>query len=201
MDRIGQINRGSILGEKIYELSRLLEVKTIVEIGTWNGMGSTKCIYDAVIGTKKEVWSLECNLIRIGEAKVNLVFLPSSFKIIHGTIVTYQELAPKMNILENDTLKNWLKEDLGWIKTSPYVLDQLPEKIDLYIIDGGEFSGYIEFNKLWKKCKFIVLDDTISNKHTQTRKFILENPDKFKILDDNLKDRNGFLICEVCTIL
>jgi len=194
----GQINRGTILGDKIYGIARQSNVQTIVDIGTWNGMGTTKCVYDAVIGSSKRVWSLECNKIRLEEAKINLGFLPPNFKLIHGTIVTYEELAPKMNNLENDTLKGWLKDDLNWLQNTPMVLDQLPEKIDLCIIDGGEFSGDLEFFKLWKRCKYIVLDDTNAIKHKKTKEFILSNPDKLKILDDNVAHRNGYLICEVC---
>jgi len=123
--------------------------------------------------------------------------LPPSFKLIHGTIVTYEELAPKMQTLENETLKGWLTEDLNWIRNTPYVLDQLPEKIDLCVIDSGEFSGDLEFFKLWQKCHYIVLDDTNAIKHKETKKFILSNPDKFKIIEDNITDRNGYLICEV----
>lgn len=193
----GQINRGSRLGDKIYGICRQSDVKTIVDIGTWNGMGSTKCIYDAVIGTNKQVWSLECNKIRHEEAKINLGFLPPYFKLIHGTIVTYEELAPRMEKLENDTLKGWLKEDLAWLQNTPMVLNQLPEKIDLCVIDSGEFSGDLEFFKLWQKCHYVVLDDTNAIKHKETKKFILANKDKFKILEDNTTGRNGYLICEV----
>ena len=59
----GQINRGSSLGEIIYNICLQVDVKTIVEIGTWNGMGSTKCIYDAISIKSGDylVYTLECN--------------------------------------------------------------------------------------------------------------------------------------------
>jgi len=81
---LGQINRGSKLGEYIFELAKNSEVKTIVDIGTWNGMGSTKCILDGVLNSKftKEVISLECNKLRYEEAKINLGFLPPNFKLL-----------------------------------------------------------------------------------------------------------------------
>lgn len=196
--KIGQINRGSNLGEKIFRLSTQEDVQTIVEIGTWNGMGSTKCIYDAVVGTKKQVWSLECNKLRHEEAKINLGFLPPNFKLIHGTIVTAQELIPILESLDNETLKGWLKEDIAWIRNTPNAMTLLPEKIDLCIIDGGEFSGDIEFFRLWERCKYIILDDTNAIKHRKTKEFILANPDKLELIEDNVVERNGFLICKVC---
>ena len=194
----GQINRGSKLGEIIYNLSRQLDVNNIVEIGAYNGGGSTKCIYDAVIGKlNKYVWSLECNRLRLEEAKINLGFLTSNFKLIHGTIVDYKELLPIMDTLENETLKTWLKEDLDWLRVTPNVLNQLPNKIDLLIIDGGEFSAQKEFDKLWEKSHYIILDDTNAIKNKDVRKFILSKPNKFRIIEDNIVDRNGFLVCEV----
>jgi hypothetical protein len=193
----GQIIRGSKLGEHIYNIARRSDVLTIVDIGTWLGLGSTKCIYDAVIGKpNKYVISLECNRLRHQEAKINLGFLPTNFRLIHGTIIDYIELAPLMNELKDKTLKTWLKDDLDWLTTAPNVFNLLPDKIDLCVIDGGEFSGNREFNKLWKKCKFIVLDDTNAIKHKDTKKFILSKPNTFKIIEDNITERNGFLICE-----
>ena len=195
----GQINRGSNLGERIFELAKKKEVQNIVDIGTWNGLGSTKCILDAVIGTKKEVYSLECNKLRHEEAKVNLGFLPGNFNLIHGTITDSQELMPLLDTT-SDVERGWLEDDINWMRSTPNVMDSLPENIDLCIMDGGEFSGFIEFNKLWKRCKIIVLDDTNKNacvKHCKTREFILENPELFEVIIDDLFDRNGFLICQV----
>ena len=195
----GQINRGSKLGEQIYELSKLPEVKTIVEIGTWNGLGSTKCILDGVLAkkTRTYVYSLECNKLRHEEAKINLGFLPPTFQLIHGTIVSYQELAPTVETLENQTLKGWLNEDLQWLRITPNVMDKLPERIDLLIIDGGEFSGHLEWQKLWDRSTYIILDDTNVIKHLETKKEILSKPETFEIIENNTADRNGFLICKI----
>lgn len=38
----GQINRGSQLGELIFNLVKNKDYKKFLEIGTWNGQGSTK---------------------------------------------------------------------------------------------------------------------------------------------------------------
>ena len=45
-----------------------------------------------------------------------------------------------------------------------------------------------------------MLDDTLALKHIQTRAFILGNPDKFKVIDDNTRERQGYLVCEVLKI-
>ena len=45
----GEINRRSILGDMIYDYASEPNIKTIVDIGTWNGLGTTKCVIDAII--------------------------------------------------------------------------------------------------------------------------------------------------------
>ena len=202
---VGQINRGSLLGEHIFRLSKNPEIKVIVEIGTWNGMGSTKCIYDGIIqGLKKEhlVLSIECNLTRHKEALTNLISL-RNFNLIHGTIVSIDEMeAIKGKFNLTTTSQPWWAEDVTQIKSAPYILDQIPEKIDLLILDGGEFTSHLEFEKLWNRTRFIVLDDTDNTKSVksyESREFILSHPDNFKIIEDNLQDRNGFLVCENIT--
>lgn len=207
-EKQGQINRGSLLGEYIFKFSKDPNINTIVEIGTWNGLGTTKCIYDGIIeGRKKDflVISLECNLARHLEAKQNLLPL-RNFNLIHGTIVTMEEVAPLMQKeIEEIRKLPWLDEESLHLKTTPLVLDQIPEKIDLLILDGGEFSSSLEFEKLYKRARYIILDDTapdlqwIGNhilKNSEVRKYVLAHPEEFKIIEDKPKERNGFLICE-----
>ena len=45
----GQINRGSLAGETLFNLATTPKNKVFVEIGSWNGQGSTKCIMDGLI--------------------------------------------------------------------------------------------------------------------------------------------------------
>lgn len=194
----GQICRGSNLGEKIYNFSKWEEVHTIVEIGTWLGLGSTKCILDGVLdkeSNKTVVYSLECNEERHYQAGINLGKLPENFHLLHGTIIEAKELQQMIGTVKQAIHRQWLVEDIEAVETAPNVFDKLPDRIDLCVMDGGEFSGKLEFEKLWQRCKFIILDDTNSRKHKETKKFILNNPDKFVVIEDNTYERNGFLIC------
>lgn len=195
----GQICRGSSLGEKIYTFSKREDIHTIVEIGTWLGLGSTKCILDGVLSKKTDtmIYSLECNEERHYQAGINLGKLPENFYLVHGTIVSVKELQHIMKTIHQPIHQQWLAEDIEAVETAPNVFDKLPERIDLCVMDGGGFSGMLEFRKLWKRCRFIILDDTNMNKHKETKRFVLNNPDKFNVIEDNILERNGFLICEV----
>ena len=59
MTKSGQINRGSLLGEHIYKICCQCDIRTIFEIGTWNGLGTTKCIRDAIMDSGKEDYITE----------------------------------------------------------------------------------------------------------------------------------------------
>ncbi len=208
----GMINRGSISGEFIYNLTKRPDVKTIVEIGTWNGLGTTKCIYDGIIESNKKdyyVLSLECNLSFHNQAKLNLLPL-KNFELVYGTITKLEEILPKMTTDIERTAASklpWISEEFLHLKNAPYVLDMIPQKIDFLILDGGEFSSYLEFEKLYKRSRFIYLDDTRDDmveehfghilKNSMTRQFVINRPEQFKILEDNQKLGScGWCICE-----
>jgi len=210
---IGQHPKESTLGKAIYQLAKQFDVNTIIDIGTWNGMGTTKCAIDGLLESKKVFYkliSLECNKAIHEEAKNNLVeSLNYNIILLHGTITDYTELEPlQTNLIWGSRIKgqwveqkesipialNWLAQDIEHLKTTPNVLRLIPKVIDLLIIDGGEFSGFLEFQKLWTRCKYIALDDINSYKNYQTRKYIIENPDKFTILLDDIE--NNCFICK-----
>jgi len=203
----GQINRGDPLGEKIFEIASRDDVKNIVDIGTWNGFGTTKCIYDAAVKSKKNVWTLECNKNMYEQARRN--YLPlHNFNFVYGTITEYDDIKHKL-VEEKDAIEHhkWLMDEFLMLKNTPYVYNQLPENIDLLVLDGGEYSSSVEFFKLYKRTKYIALDDTRDDldwnghhhilKNSEVRKFILNNPDKFKVLLDNQRHRNGCMVVKV----
>ena len=200
---IGQINRGSQLGEIIYNFSLLDEVKTIVEIGTWNGMGTTKCIYDAVINKKDKnysVYSLESNLEFYNQAISNIPKL-ENFNIILGRIVEIEQLVDIdqcddkffVPISNKEIMRGWFFDDLKNYSSVKNVIEQMPDKIDLLILDGGEFSSLAEFHTLKDRVTYFVLDDTLLIKNNEVAN-IMRNDDSYEILYDNTSDRNGFLV-------
>ena len=132
----GQINRGTELGEIIYNIVRQEDVINIVEIGTWNGLGSTKCIRDSIIENNKtqyNVISLETNKIMYQSAINNNQPL-INFKIINGTIISVNDFI-KFDEIEDmffneygrDIQINWYNEDINNCKNSLNVFKIIPE--------------------------------------------------------------------------
>ncbi len=201
----GQINRTSVLGDIIYKMCKQDDIKTIVEIGTWNGMGTTKCIYDAIIDSNKEdylVYSLESNKSFYEEAVNNFNSLTKikNFNLILGKIVEPEDMLnidscddKFFSIHNRNTQKEWLKEDIDNCNKVKNVLDILPKNIDLLILDGGEFSTLAEFNKLKDRATYFILDDTTALKNFEVSR-IMRNDSNYKILHDDPNDRYGFLV-------
>lgn len=204
----GQINRGSLFGDFLYNLSSRKDVNNIVEIGTWNGQGSTKCIMDALVlrYDNCKLYSLESNFDMFSQAKKywDDLFIPypmfkSKLELIHGRVIDLVDLFSLGDLKnENDYSPEWeiwLSQDISSIESCKNTLSLLPDKIDLLLLDGGEFSTLSEFNKLSFRSRIIACDDTRALKCREIRKILFDDKN-FKCLVDNIEDRNGFCIFE-----
>lgn len=196
----GQIISGSNLGKWIENLSSNEdEVNTIIEVGTWYGMGSTLCIVNGLNKRKKPLlngYSFEIDYMRYVYAFNKLNPLPENFYIVHGSVISEKEL----NKIKPENIEQelWLTRDKQNIKSCKYFSSKtLPHKIDLLILDGGAFTGLLEFETFKDHSKYIILDDTMVKKHRKTREYIMSGKaGKFDILDDNKVDRHGYLVCK-----
>ncbi len=205
----GQINRGSALGELIYKLAKREDVTNIVEIGTWNGLGSTMCVADAIKGTNKRFITIEMYDDMVKQARNHLSKLTGNITLLHGTIIDKSDLTwidleqieemvskgtapPEIHI---EHAKQWLKKDIEQIERSQNVLTLLPDSIDMLILDGGEYTTYPEYLKLKDRSRIFVLDDTKLLKCKRIRQELISEKD-FKVIIDDDKDRNGYCIIE-----
>jgi hypothetical protein len=202
----GQLNRDTFLGEKIYRLSRIKDFRNFVEIGTWNGQGSTKCFMDALLFRHDDsrLYSLESNepfhemAKKYWRAVLSTPRGKEKLSLIYGRIIEISELLPcdKISREKNETpadYSRWRKEDILDYGTSPNVIDRLPDRIDVLLLDGGEFSTYAEFQKLKGKTSVILLDDTKSMKCKRVREELLQDV-TWRIVYDLPEEKNGSCI-------
>jgi hypothetical protein len=201
---VGQVNRGSKLDEIIYNLCLQDDIKNIVEIGTWNGMGTTKCIYDAISEKKGEylVYSLECNTEFHNIALINYKNLPklNNFNMILGTIISPEDNKDPINNYDDiffnqcsrDIQNSWYIQDLENCKKVPNILSIIPDSIDLLILDGGEFSSFAEYQKLKDRTRYFILDDVNTIKNNEVA-ILMRKDTNYQIIHDS-DDRNGFLV-------
>lgn len=198
-------NKGQISNDKlssiIYQLSSNRNIKTYLEIGTWNGLGSTKAFVD---GFKKRTddyifYSLECNKDKSLFAK-NLYKNNNKINILNEIIWNeipdnFYKIFPQC--LSNKKYKQWNDVDIINMKKCNKFLDRidLPKIFDVILLDGGEFTTYHEFQLLKDRCRLLLLDDTNTDKCKLIVKEIKENK-QWKILKEDINERNGFLIAQ-----
>lgn len=188
----GQILENSERCSLIKKTIQNYSPETIVEIGTWKGLGSTLCILNS-IPTNSDFLSIESNLMFYNIAKNNLQDYSHKVKLIHGTIVDESEVlsfTEKLNL--DQTKKNWLLEDIANIKICSNVLEQIPKKIDILLLDGGEFSTYLEWIKLKERVTIIMLDDIKELKTNQIFDEISRDTSYMRLELTN--EGNGFAI-------
>jgi hypothetical protein len=195
----GQILRGTHFGDLIYEIVNKKNVTNIVEIGTWYGLGSTKCVIDGIINSedKKNFITIEMYDEMCEVAKNNLKEYSNYFELLKGTILKPEDI----NWFNFDDLdqsiyqRAWYDSDLNLLKISENVLDKIFDKIDFLILDGGEFTTYPEWQILKDRTSIVALDDTNVLKCGKIREELLNNPN-YKIITDVNSDRNGYSIFE-----
>jgi hypothetical protein len=199
-NNVGQINLDQNLGKLIYEYSSNDNLTNFLEIGTWNGLGSTKCFIEGFKNrkTKFNFYSLECNTDKYEFAK-------KLYKNIENVHILNEVILNEMPndiyetfpiLLTNKELKYWNDIDFENMKNKNLFLNRqdIPNFYDVILLDGGEFTTLYEFNKLKDKCKFLFLDDINVYK---CKKIVeeIKSSNNWKILME-ANERNGVLVCE-----
>jgi len=197
----GQINDGDF-ANRINEFAKDLNNTTFLEIGTWNGLGSTKQFVDELIMRHDdyEFYSLECNSEKCNSARNLYVNLDKVF-VLNEVIYNedpknFYEIFPQC---QTDVMfKKWHEVDMENMKRCKLFLerDNLPEIFDVVLLDGGEFTTYFDFQELKDKCKYLLLDDINVAKCTKIVEEIKSQPEKWEIIEENITIRNGFIICK-----
>ena len=195
---IGQINLSSNFGKKLHDLAKDTLNKTFVEIGTWNGLGSTMCIYSG-LKLRTDDWlfySFETNTDKLTFAKnyykdTKIIF---SNDTVLQKIPEIKDIENILNITIQDEQLKWLYTDNENMKKSNYFFSSNNlDKIDVLLLDGSEFYTYFEYLELRNKTKILCLDDINSIKCNRIyNELLLDN--NWKLLEEDKNDRNGYAI-------
>jgi hypothetical protein len=201
-NQIGQITLDSIIGKHLYHYAKSTKYNSYLEIGTWNGLGSTKCFVEGFNNRQDSLYtfySLECNTDKYLVAK-------DLYKNIENINILNEVLLNNMpsdiynifpELLENKDYNYWNNIDFQNMENKNLFLNRqnLPEIFDIILLDGGEFTTWYEYNLIKDKCKILILDDTNTSKCKKIKEEIIQNKDIWKIII-NSNERNGILIAE-----
>ena len=176
--------------------------KTFLEIGTWNGLGSTKSFANGFArrhnGEDYLFYSLECNADKCADAAKLYAANPKIH--ILNEVIWNQEPADFYEVFpqcaSNPTFRKWHEVDMLNMQKCAVFLDRpdLPAVFDVLLLDGGEFTTYYEFQLLKNRCKILMLDDVNVDKCAKIVQEIRGDPNWHILKHVNV--RNGYLIAE-----
>lgn len=200
-EHLGQINDMTQLGSLLYRLaSDDREPRIWFEIGAWNGLGTTSCVLDGFQEREDKnvlLYSLEADPAFYEIAKANLKDHPcrQNLVLFYGKSGEGLFLQPH-EIPEQDKQSKHFEmyydyERTFWERAPCFTYPQLPE---VAILDGGEYSGYLDWINLPKdNLKYVVLDDINCLKNKQVFQE-LSTDDTWQPFKVNTQERNGFAI-------
>lgn len=170
--------------------------KMFLEVGTWNGLGSTKVFIDSLHGRNDiKFYSLECNKDKSDYAS-NIHHNLPNIHILNEVLVdvTMDDVVQVFPEITNNTeMRRWTEIDIENSHTCK--IFNFQDDFDVILLDGGEFTTYHEFKRIEDHCKYLLLDDINTNKCKKIVKEIKSNPTKWNVLEENTRDRNGFIVC------
>lgn len=209
----GQINRGMLIGDALAQLAANRNFTTYVEVGTWNGQGSTKCLMDIIFqrADMSRLYSLEANIEFYEQAtsywapiiKASAsIFKVEKLNLLYGRIIEKSDLITEEEVKSHPRFATrpwleWRTRNCAEYDACENVCSQLPEIIDVLFLDGGQFSTRPEFSQLKDRVKVVALDDTSTYKTESIREEILKNIDQWTVVLDEPSERNGvFVACK-----
>ena len=179
-----EIVPNSIWGDSLFTLATRQDIKSVVEIGTLDGTGSTRIILNAL--RRRDDWdsliffSIEASALAHELALKNNPDLESNFIFLHGNLLSAD--SPMLVVgLSPDEMRWWASDSEDRFG-APNVMRYLPEKIDLLILDGGEFSTFNDYLILRSRTRILYLDDVNARKNRLVRKVAIE--DGFSVVLD-----------------
>lgn len=213
----GQIHLGTEFGIQLLKLASRLDVTRILEIGTWEGGGSTLCLAKG-LNTHRTVHSklvtFESNRHRWSIAKKGLSVYPFVDCQL-GTAVSSISISSEEEIRsffanrgKQYPLPGWEGYRQGEFEDASKYDHQAPllegvctedsDPFDMVLLDGGEFFGMAEFRDVMDMCdepRFVALHDTNAFKNFDTRLELLKSNSGYKLMSES-KDQTGFSIFE-----
>jgi hypothetical protein len=197
----GQVKLNQSLGSWVQKYAEDTRFSRYLEIGTWNGGGSTVCFAVGLSSRsdKPKFISLETDTTRVSEA--TLVWKDSPYvEILHARILDDSSI-PTFEMVEtvhSNIQYDWHMCDIHNFRGASYFdVDEFnPEVV---MLDGGEYMTYFEYIRLKDIVKVFLLDDTSVAKCKQIVNELSSDP-SWNLVAGNQYERNGWHVFEKKTI-
>jgi hypothetical protein len=205
-----EIHLNEPFGYDIYQTVIKYGLSNNLEIGSWDGEGSTRCFVEAM---KMLASPKELNCIEIVKDKFDILserYISYDFVKCHNcSSISYEDLIYRdfeqvwnseynniriRGLYPKELVNQWFDRDLETIKTSNSFDYKKYDFFDGVLIDGSEFTGYSEFKLLKDKTKVFFLDDVHSVFKCYQIYDELMRDDTWTLVTENPYNRNGYAI-------
>lgn len=214
-----EITVGSELGLLLEQLAARPDVKTILEIGSSSGDGSTACFVKGMDANpeKPTLHGIEMSHARFGALRTRWGLRPDIY-LWHGCSVDlgdfmlatdvsnfYRFIPTNLNKYPLEQVLGWLEQDVRYVAVTQ-TQHSIIKKIKTHprakasflnwmvLIDGSAFTAQAELNAVYG-AKIIVLDDTNDIKNYANYHRLKSDP-TYRLLAENPNERNGYAAFE-----
>lgn len=200
--------------QAIQRLASSPDIKTVLEIGSSSGQGSTEAFVKGLRqnANNPQLFCMEVSKPRFealrdcyaadpfvhcyNVSSVGLDAFPSELEV---TQFYYRYQTP-LNQYALDQVVGWLHQDIDYLKTSGVSgegirlikEEQGIDTFDLVLIDGSEFTGEAELDDVYG-AKYLLLDDICTYKNFNNHHRLLRDPN-YVLIEQNSSLRNGYSI-------
>jgi FkbM family methyltransferase len=198
----------------IQQIARTEDIKTVLEIGSSSGGGSTEAFVTGMRDNpnQPQLFCMEVSQTRFAE--LNKRYEHDKFvKCYNVSSVAIEEFPDKSEVIdfyynsENDLKKfplemvlGWLQQDIEYVRSAGVSAngirqvkqDNQIDDFDLVLIDGSEFTGISELKEVYGS-KFILLDDITTFKNHTNHQQLLADPN-YSLISQNTSVRNGYSV-------
>lgn len=200
--------------QAIQRLASDSRVKTVLEIGSSSGQGSTEAFVKGLRNNpgSPQLFCMEVSKPRFEKLKgyyaeesfvhcynvssVALDAFPSPLQVEHF----YHLRETPLNQYPVEQVVGWLQQDIDYVRDSGFDGNGIQlikeergiDKFDLVLIDGSEFTGEAELEQVYG-AQFILLDDICTYKNFNSHHQLLKDPN-YILLEQNISLRNGYSI-------
>jgi FkbM family methyltransferase len=198
----------------IQELARTEDIKTVLEIGSSSGGGSTEAFVTGLRDNpnQPQLFCMEVSQPRFAELSKR--YEQDKFvKCYNVSSVAIEEFPDQSEVINfyhnsNSDLKKyplaqvlgWLQQDIEYVRNTGVSAngirqikqDNQIDDFDLVLIDGSEFTGISELKEVYGS-KFILLDDITTFKNHTNHQQLLADPN-YILISQNTDVRNGYSI-------
>jgi glycosyltransferase involved in cell wall biosynthesis len=198
----------------IQKIARTEKIKTVLEIGSSSGEGSTEAF---VTGMRENPYRPKIFCMEVSKARFTVLqnhyrsdnfvncynvssVSPADFPNESEVASFYNHIPTKLNQYPLEQILGWLRQDLKNLQTTGVTVNGIEiikqenniDVFDVVLIDGSEFTGIAELDMVYG-AKHILLDDINGFKNYKNHQTLLADSN-YELIEENLTTRNGYSV-------